>query len=159
MQVEFIQPFALAAMHVLEAELGAGVERGKLSVQHEEFTTQEVTVLIGITGQVEGSVLYGTKRETVNRMVSVMMGESHEEFDDTSRSAIAELGNVISGQAAALFEQQGVNCSISPPNLIVGEGTQLSSVGIPRLIIPLNTELGVVELAVSLRDKTTRSAS
>lgn|SRR5690625_4431184 len=159
MQAEFIQPFAVAAKHVLEAELGADVERGKLSVQHEDFTTQEVTVLIGITGQVEGSVLYGTKRETVNRMVAVMIGEEHPEFDDTSRSAVAELGNVISGQAAAIFEQNGVNCSISPPNLIVGEGTQLSSVGIPRLIIPLNTELGIIELAVSLRDKKSRTAS
>lgn len=159
MQVEFIQPFAVAAVRVLEAELGADVKRGELSVAHEEFTTQEVTVLIGVTGQVEGSVLYGTDRETVNRMVSVMIGEEHNEFDETSRSAIAELGNVISGQAATLFEQQGINCSISPPNLIVGAGTHLSSVGIPRLIIPLNTELGVVELAVSLRDKKNRTAS
>lgn len=152
MKVEYVQPFAVAAVRVLEAELGVSVERGALSAHHEEFTTQDVTVLIGITGEVEGAVLYGTNQSTVQRMVSLMIGEPQEEFDETAQSAIAELGNVISGQAAVIFETEGINCTISPPNLIIGAGTRVTSVGIPRLIIPFVTSIGEFEIAVSLRE-------
>lgn len=157
MNVEYIRPFALATVRVLEAELGVKASRGELSIHRGNFTTQEVTVLIGITGDVEGSVLFGTDRATVNRMVTAMIGEEHEVFDETSQSAIAELSNVISGHALMVFEEDGIHCTITPPNVLIGEGIQLSSPGIPRLIIPFNTEMGSVEVAVSLRKGNTRA--
>jgi len=156
MKVEYVQPFAAAAVDVLKAELGVEVQRGELSLHTDDFTTREVTVLIGITGEVEGTALYGADRETVNRMVTIMIGEPQTEFDETSMSAIAELGNVISGHAAAIFERQGIDCTISPPTVIVGAGTRLSTVGIPRLVIPFNTEIGTFEVAVSLREPRAR---
>lgn len=153
MRVELVQPFATAAARVLEAELGVTVQRGELSAQNSGLTTREVTVLIGITGQVEGSVLYGADRQTVTRMVGIMMGEEPGEFDETSMSAIAELGNMITGQAAAIFEQNGMQCTISPPNVIVGEGSHLRSVGIPILVVPFESDVGVLDVAVSVREQ------
>lgn len=153
MKVEFIRPFMTAAMQVLEAELGSKVKRGELSVEDERGTTQDVTVLIGITGDVEGVVLYGTSTQVANAIVSRLLGMEKEEFDPLSESAFAELGNVIAGRAAGLFEEEGIHCTISPPSVITGTKTCISSPSLRRLVIPLETDLGAIQMSVALRDR------
>ncbi|HLT57928.1 MAG: chemotaxis protein CheX [Limnochordales bacterium] len=153
MKVEHIQPFVSAAALVLREELGLEVERGELSVANTDYTTREVTVLIGITGQLEGTVLYGSDEALAVNIVYELTGERKVFFDDTCESAIAELGNVISGRAAVLFESQGIDVTISPPSIIRGRGTIISTVNITRLIIPLRTRLGDLDIAVALRER------
>ena len=50
MKVEFVNPFIQAASEVLDAELGAESQRGKLRLHKSAFTTDEVTALVGVTG-------------------------------------------------------------------------------------------------------------
>ncbi|MBO8142031.1 MAG: chemotaxis protein CheX [Firmicutes bacterium] len=152
MKVEHIQPFVSAAAVVLREELNLEVERGELWVAETDYTTREVTVLIAITGQLEGTVLYGTDEAMAVNIVYELTGERKVIYDDTCESAIAELGNVISGRAAVLFETQGIQCSISPPSVIRGRGTIISTVNITRLVIPLKTRLGELDIAVALRE-------
>lgn len=127
------------------------VTLGELSAERNSNTTQEVSVLIGITGQVEGTVLYGTSKPMASEIVMLLTGERHPVFDEVVESAVAELGNVISGRAAAKFEEDGIMCKISPPTVIVGRGTIISSVDIRRLLIPLILPIGQLHVAVALR--------
>lgn len=153
MRAEHIQPFVSAAVFVLKKELNVDVDRGELMVAETDYTTREITVLIGVTGELEGTVLFGTTEEMAMNIVYELTGERKVFYDETSESAIAELGNVISGRATALFEQQGIHCTISPPTVITGRGTIISSINMRRLIIPLRTPLGRLDIAVSLREK------
>lgn len=152
-KVEHIQPFVSAAALVLKQELKVDIERGELSVAETDYTTRDITVFIGITGDLEGTVLFGTSEEMAMNIVYELTGERKVFYDETSESAVAELGNVISGRATALFESKGINCTISPPSVITGRGTIISAVNMTRLIIPLETPLGGLEIAVSLREK------
>lgn len=151
MKVEYIQPFISAAVEVLEAELGMTPQRGELSAERNTDTTQEVSVLIGITGEVEGAVLFGTTKGVASEVVMLLTGERRPVFDEVCESAVSELGNVISGRAAAKFEEQGITCTISPPTLIVGRGSIISSVNIKRLVIPLKLPFGQLQVSVALR--------
>lgn len=153
MRVEHMQPFVSAAAFVLKQELNVEVERGELSLTETDYTTKEITVLIGITGELEGTVLFGTTEEMAMNIVYELTGERKVFYDETSESAIAELGNVISGRALALLEDQGIKCTISPPTVITGRGTIISSVNMRRLVVPLHTPLGSLDVAISLRQK------
>ena len=123
----------------MKQEFKVEVERGELSLAETDYTTKEVTVLIGVTGDLEGTVLFGTTEEMAMNIVYELTGERKVFYDDTCESAIAELGNVISGRATALFEDQGIKCTISPPTVISGRGTIISAVNMRRLIVPLHT--------------------
>lgn len=153
MRVEHIQPFVSAAVYVLKQEFKVEVERGELSLAETDYTTKEVTVLIGVTGDLEGTVLFGTTEEMAMNIVYELTGERKVFYDDSCESAIAELGNVISGRATALFEDQGIKCTISPPTVISGRGTIISAVNMRRLIVPLHTRLGDMDIAISLRER------
>lgn len=152
MRVEYIEPFVAAAMNILESELGIQVERGSLRADGSYFTTKEVSVLIGITGEVEGNVVYGVHRSVALDIAGKMMGQPQKQLDDLAKSAIAELGNIITGHASAIFEKNKIACAISPPSLIIGKGTRIQTAGIPRLIIPLDIGFGEIEIGVSLRE-------
>lgn len=153
MKVEYIEPFVAAAMNIFASELNIRAERGKLRVDGNYFTTKEVSVLIGITGEVEGNVVYGLHRTVAMDIAGRLLGQPQKIFDDMCKSAIAELGNIISGHAAALLEKNRIACAISPPSLVIGKGTRIQTVGIPRLVIPLDIEIGELEIGVSLREK------
>ncbi|MAG37040.1 MAG: chemotaxis protein CheX [Dehalococcoidia bacterium] len=152
MQASLANPFLAAALEVLEQETGLTVSRGGLTVVRSQTLGQDVTVLIAVTGAAEGIVLYGMSEDTAKGIVSTMMGEPCETFDELAESGIAELGNVITGRASAGLEQAGLSVTISPPTVIRGQTTEISTLDLPRLVVPLETEVGPVVMGVALRE-------
>lgn len=152
MSVNFLNPFLSAAQSVLSAEIGANVRRGVVSLETDSYTPQDVTVLLSIVGDIQGVVLYSMDVGMALAMVSKMLGEEQEEFDELAQSGIAEMGNVITGVVTTYLAEAGYRCSISIPTLVVGQGTTLSTLDFKRIVIPLTTELGHMTIHVALRE-------
>jgi chemotaxis protein CheX len=150
-KVEIINPFIQAAHEVLETELGADPERGDLHVRKSACTTHEVTTVVGVTGQVSGIVLYSMSLDTAIGLVSRMMGKEFTEFDAMAQSGIGELGNVITGRAGVLLSDAGYQTNITPPALVIGEGTMITTLDLNRLVFPLQTDVGEVEIQLVLQ--------
>jgi chemotaxis protein CheX len=88
---------------------------------------------------------------TARAMVSKMMGQDFPEFDALAQSGIAEIGNVITGRAAILLSEAGFPSDLAPPMLLVGRNTMISTLDVQRLVIPIETELGKIEIQVALK--------
>ncbi len=151
MKVEFVNPFIQAATEVLESELGGDTQRGNLRLQKSAITTDEVTALVGVTGTVHGMVLYSMSELTAIGIVSRMLGQHFDEFDAMAQSGIGELGNVITGRAGVLLADAGYPSNITPPALVVGKGTMVTTLDLNRLVFPLETGVGNLEVQVVLR--------
>jgi chemotaxis protein CheX len=80
-----------------------------------------------------------------------MMGQSFDEFDALAQSGIAELGNVITGRAAVLLAEAGFPSDLAPPMLLVGRNMLVSTLDVQRLVIPIETEMGNLEIQVALK--------
>lgn len=154
MKVEFISPFVHATIKVLETEVNrpVPVEKGQLTIEASSYTCQDVTVLIGVIGAVQGIVMYGMSEGTAKNIVSAMLNERVAVFTDMVESAIAEMGNVITGIASLELEKAGYASTLAPPTVITGRGVVISTINIKRLQIPLKTEFGTIELGVALRE-------
>jgi len=153
MNVKFLNPFVEAAFTVLEAEVGIkNAQRGALSLQYSACTANDVTALISIVGQVQGIVLYSLAEETAITIVSTILGQPFKKLDDLAQSGIGELANVISGQASNLLAEAGYEFKISPPTLILGKGTLISTLDFDRLQVPIVTELGEIQIHLALRE-------
>ena len=59
MRVEFVYPFVSAAYTVFETVMGSKPERGQIAIRNATFTSQQVTIVAGVNGQVGGTALYG----------------------------------------------------------------------------------------------------
>jgi chemotaxis protein CheX len=151
MRAEVINPFLQAASEVLESELGSLPLRGAIGLQRSAYTSDEVTAVVAVTGDVAGLVLFAMAETTARAMVSKMMGQDFAELDALAQSGIAELGNVITGRAACLLSEAGFPSDLAPPMLIVGRGTMISTLDVQRLVIPMETEFGQIEIQVALK--------
>jgi chemotaxis protein CheX len=151
MRAEFINPFLQAATEVLESELGSPPKRGSIGLQRSAYTSDDVTAVVAVTGDVAGMVLFAMTDATARAMVSKMMGQSFDEFDALAQSGIAELGNVITGRAAVLLAEAGFPSDLAPPMLLVGRNMLVSTLDVQRLVIPIETEMGNLEIQVALK--------
>lgn len=152
MRATFLNPFIEAATEVLEKELGSGVEMGSPAFQVSAYTRQEVTTVIGVTGRVQGIVLYGMSQKTAKDIAAKMVGTPCLEFDGLAQSAIGEIGNIVTGRATMNLVGAGYSVRLSPPILILGSRVLVSTLDLHRLMVPMYTGCGLVEIHLALRE-------
>jgi chemotaxis protein CheX len=152
MKVQIVNRYVQAALDVMSKETGNPVGRGVLHLQGNPYTTEDVTAVIGISGQLTGSVYLSMAEQVALRLISDMLGQDTVALDDLGQSGIAEMANVIAGLAGTNLESDGITTTINPPLVLVGRGARLSTVAIQRLVVPLTTSCGDVNLHVSLRE-------
>jgi chemotaxis protein CheX len=154
MRVEFVNPFVQAALEVIESEIGGETDRGEISLHRSAYTTDEVTAVVGVAGRIAGLVMYSMSEETARAIVERLMGREFPEFDGLAQSGIGELGNVITGRAGVLLAEAGYPSNITPPALLMGKGSMVTTLDLNRLVFPLQTDLGTLEIQVVLKENT-----
>jgi chemotaxis protein CheX len=153
MDVKLLNPFIQAAVEVLKAEVAVEVKRGDISLQKSSLTSDDITVLINLVGDVYGVVMYGMSMTTGLRMVSKIMGQEFRELNPLGQSGVAELGNVISGRATIRFSEAGYCSNISTPTVLIGSGIQISTLDFSRIVVPLETQFGCFTVHLALKEK------
>ncbi|MDQ0196731.1 chemotaxis protein CheX [Paenibacillus wynnii] len=148
MKAEVINPFLESARIVIEQVIQVSPSTGSLGVKEIELIDNHIWIQVGMTGQLSGNIIFGIAEAVALRMVSAMMGGYViTEMDDMGKSAISELGNMISGNASTILSNQGVSVDITPPKLMRSESMSF----LPRraLSIPLLMD-GIGELDIQV---------
>lgn len=152
MKVEYINPFYLATQDVFNRMLDVDIERGKLKVVEEMVAGREANVLIGMAGDLSGSVLYSFPKVMALEMVKILSGMEMEELDVFVTSALGEIANIISGNAAMYLEKANYICHIVPPQIIIGENKSISMATPQAIVLPLKTRIGEFEINISIKE-------
>jgi chemotaxis protein CheX len=152
MKVQIVNRYVQSALNVISKETNLPVERGGLLLEGNPYTTEDVTAVIGVSGDLCGS-LYLSMSETVAlKLIGAILKQESSELDELSQSGIAEMANVIAGTAGIILADDGVATTINPPLVLIGRGARLSTVEIQRLVVPLTTAYGDVKIHVALRE-------
>ncbi|MEO1235366.1 MAG: chemotaxis protein CheX [Planctomycetota bacterium] len=151
MDSQFILPFVESVTNVFETMLQLEVQVGTPSIKPSDADAHDVSGIIGLSGDVEGTIVLGFPTATAERAVAVFTGmeldSTHEDFPD----AIGELVNMVSGGAKAKFT--GRKASITCPSVIVGKHHTVSGrKDITTIHIPVECDLGEFSVDVSIRD-------
>lgn len=146
MKAEYINPFLESARMVIEQMVQIRPSTGQLALKEIIYNDGHVWIQIGLTGQMNGDIIFGLSESVALRMISAMMGGFvMTEIDEMGRSAISELGNMISGNASTMLYNQGVHVDITPPKVV-----DLSAVASRKaLTVPLIMDgIGEMEIQV-----------
>ncbi len=153
MDVRNVAPF-LDAISKVMPQLGfQEIKRGRISVSAgDKITSLGVMVVIGLTDQLRGNIAYNMTELSARKIAStMMMGMPVETLDAMAESAIAELGNMLSANAATIFEQQGNKINISPPTLITGQSSANISNSAQRIVVEVLVDGISIEVNVALQ--------
>lgn len=151
MKAEYINPFVGAAFSVLEMVLGSTPVKGQLGIQQVTSTIHDVNVVIGVTGPVQGNIIYGMGLQTALSVASKMTMQDLKMLDALGKSALAELANMISGNALLTLSESGIVCDITPPSLVKGQKVEISLLALPSLVLPIETSCGELTIMLGLQ--------
>lgn len=152
MRVEFASPFVDAALSVTGTVLDTTASTGDLSLQGKAFISSDVTVIVGIVGELEGVVLCSMPRRVALLVAGRMLGGTRlARLDELARSAVSEFVRMVTQEGADGLSDAGFDCQASPPVLLEGAHMQLSTFE-RTLCIPLEAEFGIIRIIVDLRE-------
>ena len=150
--VEYINPFLMAATNIIKDICQIDMQVGKPYVKQTAFADDSVIIMIGITGEMRGSVIIAlTYNKALEIASKMMMGMPVTELDEMATSAISELGKMIMGNAATILSTKGVGIDITPPTLCRGNLTITQSYT-KNICIPLSGDDITIELDVAVKD-------
>lgn len=150
MKAEVLNAFLQAASNSMSKEIRSDIKRTGLHIDPSEHVTDEVTVYLSMVGSVRGMVLVGMSLLTARSMASSMVGEVQDELTEMGLSALAEMGNLIAGGACIELEKVGLNADITPPTIMIGTRSKISTLGVNRYVLPLVTSHGPVNMHVAV---------
>ena len=81
MRQEFVNPFLGPAQMVWQKEFGTPLEIAGAEVVSYQYTTDDITAIIGVSGKSQGNVLYGFSDEVSSEVVKRMIGEDMDARD------------------------------------------------------------------------------
>lgn len=121
MDVKYINPFIEAFLTIMPQLGFEKVEKSNLSLKESNLSYSGVIMAVGIVGEIKGNVVYYLDIENAKKVASIMMmGMPVEEFNDMAQSAISELANMLTANAATNFSNIGITVDISTPTLLYG---------------------------------------
>ncbi|MBI3753082.1 MAG: chemotaxis protein CheX [Deltaproteobacteria bacterium] len=151
MRLDYINPFVDAAHSILEEVFKVSVHRGKPSLHGEPVASKGVIVLIGLTGDVEGRVLFDMKPETAVKMACIMNEKNFNSVQPMVLDSIAELVNMILGKALTILNDKGFNFRLTPPMVFTGNAVMANTIHLETLVVPFTIEYGELLINVAVR--------
>ena len=151
MDVALINPFINATVKVLATMAQAEVEAGKPYLKKDNIAKGDVSGLIGITGETNGTIAVTFDSGSIVKIVSNMFGEEITEMTTEVADAVGELTNMISGQARRKLEESGKVFEAAIPSVVTGENHEITHITEgPIIAIPFRTEGGSFTIEICL---------
>lgn len=150
-KAEYVNPFLEAAALVFKDMLGVELMRGKTVIKESPVPTNEIAIILGITGKVTGQVIYSMNMETAVKVVEKLMpGIDEETIKSEYRDILGEVGNMITGNAINIFLQNHEDLDVTVPQVIDTRSNPLSNVK-KNVTIGLNlySQMGMLEVNIA----------
>lgn len=149
MDVTYINPFINATLNVLETMAFTMAEAGKPYLKEDEVAKGDVTGVIGLTGEVKGTMSVSFTEESILNIVSSMLGEEMKELNEEIKDAVGEITNMISGKARQELDGLGRSLKAAIPTVIMGTNHIIRHITThPIIAIPFSTNNGEFTIEV-----------
>ncbi len=143
MNVELAKPFIKAAVDVLSMMAMVTPRPGKPYVKKNSNAVGDVTGIVGITGDMNGTISITFTKNCAVTIVKNMLGDDIQDIVQDVQDAVGEIVNMVSGQARAGLVEQGLNFSGSTPSVIMGDNHTISHISSATIMaIPFSTDAG-----------------
>ncbi len=154
MDATIINPFISATTNVLETMAKVKSKAGKPYLKEDDIARGDVSGVIGITGDTNGSISVTFDESSILTIVSNMFGEEMTEINAEIADAVGELTNMISGQARRELEEQGKIYEAAIPSVITGKNHKITHITEgPQIAIPFTIESGSFTIEVCIEEE------
>jgi chemotaxis protein CheX len=151
MRMELIQPFINAADAVLAETLKCSTRVGDVSMDEEVYRRKGMAALVGVSGDIEGRVIFDIETPTAARVASALAGMEVAESDEMVRETVCELANLVISNAVTSLNDQGFRFKIRPPEVHSADEGMKSSEDTEAVVMYFETPAGNVFMNIAMR--------
>lgn len=152
MKVEIVNSFLEATVSVIKTMAFVDISPGKPFVKKGSISTGDISGIVGMTGEGEGSLSLSFSRECILHIVGSMFGEPIMDISEEVKDAVGELTNMISGDARRRLETAGILYQGAIPTVITGAGHEIRHVTKePIIAIPFDSTNGGFHLELCFK--------
>ncbi len=152
MDAKLVNPFIDAFMTVLPQIGFQEPARAAMTVKDKMTQSLGVTIIVGFTKQIRGNVVYNMSEDTAKYIASTMMiGMPVENFDEMAQSAVSEMSNMLTANAATNLAAMGLEVDISTPSLSVGADFQVKISNEKYLTVTMDVSGHPVEIDIAVQ--------
>lgn len=152
MDAKLVNPFVDAFTSVLPQMGFPQPERKQITVRDKTAKSLGVTIIVGFTKEISGNVAYNMTIDTAKFIAStMMMGMPVENLDEMAQSALSEMSNMLTANAATNLTALGKDVDISTPSLSVGEDFQVKLSNEQYLMVVMDVSGHLVELNIAVQ--------
>ena len=151
MDVKFINPFLQGTVEVLKKMAFVEPRPGKVYIKNTSLAHGDVSGIIGITGDMIGSLAISFGESCICHLVGSMLGESFAEANQEIFDGVGEITNMISGVARTYLEKEGLHVYAAIPSVVYGKNHTINHIlKSPSIVIPFDTDQGsfVVDVCI-----------
>ena len=152
MKAEFINPFLSASTEILMQVCNTTIQKKPLFIKQGMTKLKNVTISIGIFGDVQGNLILNLDKKTALDIASKMMGGYPvSELDEITTSAVSELGNMIAGHSGMYFSNENKKIDITPPTVTINSDISKINYMYQAICVPLLFDNGnEIEIDISI---------
>lgn len=145
LDAQFFKPFVQGALKTLTTQCSMVISAQKPFIKGKQPQAHiAIAGVIGITSNTfNGTITLCFPEVVFLGAMSAMLGETFKEITDDLQDGVAELLNIIFGQAKIVLNQQGYSIQKAIPTVV--RGTNLSTRAMSHslvMVLPFKTELG-----------------
>ena len=150
MDKAYIIPFVKSIQNLFDTMLQMAVQVKDPVLKQPGQPSYDVSAIIGMSGQVEGTVVLSFPTEVSEKVVTKFTGMEITSDEDDFCDALGELVNMVVGAAKAQFPGEGV--SISCPSVVIGSDHMIfGRKDVMCIVIPCQCECGDFAVEVSMK--------
>lgn len=157
LNAELVNPFVEAGIKVFKELTNIDVRRGHLSTRVTPAPTYEVSIIMGIYGNLTGQVVYSMQKKVAVRLVQKILGDvSPAQLKELFLDTLGEVANMITGNAMAkLNKRKDYVLKITTPAVITGHQMSVKLVPNPTIVLGMYTPYGQIEITIALEERKT----
>ena len=149
MDVAYVNPFVTSTIDTFKTMLSLEVKPGLPQLRDEKKFSYDVSGIIGLSGEAQGSICLSFPKLMALKVVSKLVGAEIKIIGPEVADGIGELANIVAGNAKQHLPSY--NLSISLPKVVIGQGHYVASQkGVPTIVVPFISAMGNFAMEVSL---------
>ena len=150
MDVAYVNPFVTSTIDTFKTMLSLDVKPGQPQLQDKRNYSYDVSGIIGLSGEAQGSICMSFPKLMALKVVSKLVGTEIKIIGPEVADGIGELANIVAGNAKQHLPS--FNLSISLPKVVIGAGHYVvSQKGVPTIVVPFVSAMGSFAMEISLR--------
>jgi len=151
MRYEYIEPLVATTKKVLSNVLRTDVSSGAIGLVKADDVQGDVSIVIKVKGDSEGCIMVNMETVTAQRVCAVMNGSDGAQAAPLEMDAIAELSNMLAGNATSALNDLGYDFMVYPPVVVAPADIPTRTEGVELFRITLATPCGEMSMHVALR--------